>query len=317
MTSLSRRACLALVAALLSSLLVACGGADTRPGGLEGQVLGMLSPTEQPVLLQGAVIAINGPGGSQTSTTDAQGKYRFDELRPGEYGLAASYQGSQAGSKSLQPEERLFSISPGQQETISLVLLAEGIAPPPTPPAAPVAGQPGGQPATGSVGGVGGGGLLTDPFFWYFLFNRPGAYGYGRPPVIVGGGGGGPVVIDSNQPQRSSSGRVYTEYGEPGSTGVRTKPLPQVTSKGTTRPGASGASSDGGTVRPPIPSAPAARPPSSSGGSSPAARPPSSSGSDGSKGTTRPGGGSSAPSVKPPSAKPPAVRPPSGGKRGR
>jgi hypothetical protein len=315
MSPLSRRACLLLVAALLSSLLVACGE-DTRPGGLEGQVLGMLSPTEQPVLLNGAVIAINGPGGSQTTTTDAQGKYRFDDLRPGAYGFAASYQGPQAGGMTLQPEERLFSISPAQQETISVVLLAEGIAPPPTPPA-PVAGQPGSQATTGGVGGVGGGGLLTDPFFWYFLFNRPGSYGYNRPPVLVGGGGG-PVVIDSNQPQRSSSGRVYTDYGEPGATGVRTKPLPEVTSKGTTRPGASSSaganSSSGTTVRPPNPGAPAARPPSSGNGSSPAARPPSSS-SDGSKGTTRPGGG--APSVKPPTSKPPAVRPPSGGKRGR
>jgi hypothetical protein len=316
MSPLSRRACLLLVAALLSSLLVACGE-DTRPGGLEGQVLGMLSPTEQPVLLNGAVIAINGPGGSQTTTSDAQGKYRFDDLRPGAYGFAASYQGPQAGDKSLQPEERLFSISPAQQETISVVLLAEGIAPPPTPPPAPVAGQAGSHATTGGVGG--GGGLLSDPFFWYFLFNRPGSYGYNRPPVLVGGGGSGPVVIDSNQPQRSSSGRVYTDYGEPGATGLRTKPLPEVTSKGTTRPGASGSaganSSSGTTVRPPNSSAPAARPPSAGNGSSPAARPPSSSNNEGSKGTTRPGG--SAPSVKPPTSKPPAVRPPSGGKRGR
>jgi hypothetical protein len=304
-----RRACWLAVATLLTSLLVACGGNPNEPGGLEGQVLGMLSPTEQPVLLQGAVVAIAGPGGDQVALTDGQGRYRFDSLRPGAYGLAASYQGAQAGDKRLQAEERQFTVSPGQDETISLVLLAEGITPPATPPPAPPAAQPG-APAGGYSAGYGGGGLLADPFFWYFLFNQPGAYGYGRPPVITGGGG--PIVIDSNQPQRSSAGRPYTNYGAGGTVGVRTKPLPENPSKGTTRPGASGNAAGGGTtLRPPSPAAPAARPPST-GGSNPAARPPSASDS-GSKGVTRPG--SSAPSVKPPSAKPPAVRPPSGGRR--
>lgn len=305
MATLWRRALWLMVVSLLTSLLAACGGNVSEPGGLEGQVLGMFSPTEQPVLLQGAVVAIAGPGGDQIALTDGQGRYRFDSLRPGAYSLAASYQGAQAGDKRLQSEERQFTISPGQDETISLVLLAEGI----TPPAAPPPALPA-APSSAAASGYGaGGGLLTDPFFWYFLFNQPGVYGYGRPPVITGGSG--PIVIDTNQPQRSSAGRPYTNYGEGSAVGVRTKPLPANTSKGTTRPGAASSAAGGvTTIRPPSPAAPAARPPSA-GSSSPAARPPSTSSS---KGVTRPGV-SSAPSVKPPSAKPPAVRPPSGGRR--
>jgi hypothetical protein len=305
MTPFPRRALLGLVAVLIASLLAGCGPGANEPGGLEGQVLGMLSPTEQPVLLRGAVVAISGPGGSQTALTGGDGRYRFDNLPPGGYGMAVSYTGEQATGTPLQPEERRFIVSPAQDETISVVLLAEGITPPPTPPPAPTTtGE--GQPATGGVGG----GLMANPFFWYFLFNRPFDYGYGRPPVVVGPGGGGPIIINNEQPSRSTSGRPYTEYGPEGTTSVRTKPVPEVTSRGSTRPGASGGTTGGsGSVRPPSPSNPVA---------TPAVRPPrANSGADddgtGSRGVTRPG--SSGPSVSPPSARPPAVRPPSGGRR--
>jgi hypothetical protein len=302
MTSSLRRAIWVLVVLLLAGPLAACGPSANEPGGLEGQVLGLLAPTEQPVLLPGAVIAIAGPGGTQTTTTDTAGKYRFAELRPGDYGLAASYTGPLSGDKPLQPEERQFSVSPDQDETISLVLLAEGITPPEAPPPAPS----GATGQTGARAGVGGG-LVGDPFFWYFLFNQPYRYGYGRPPVVFGPGGRqGPIVIDDNQPQRSSSGRTYTNYDDGSTTGLRTKPVPAITSKGTTRPGstssANGASGAG--VRPPNPSNP---------GTGPAAKPPSAtdSGSNGSRGVTRPGGSSPAPSVRPPTSRPPAARPPS------
>ncbi|MCC6629246.1 MAG: carboxypeptidase regulatory-like domain-containing protein [Chloroflexi bacterium] len=290
-----------LVAVLAATLVTGCGTDSNQPGGLEGQVLGMLSPTEQPVLLEGAVIALSGPGGSQVTQTDADGRYRFDALRPGAYGFAASYTGPLSSGRPLQSEERRFTVSPGQDETISVVLLADGITPPPAPPDAPVAGNA----ATSAVSG-GGGGLTGNPFFWYFLFNQPWAYGYGRAPVIVRDPGG-PVVVDRSQPQRSTAGRPYSDYDPTGSVGTRTKAPPEVTSKGTTRPGATG----GGAARPAVGATPAIRPPAS-GGSAPAAKPPTS-GSD-SKGVTRPGS-NSAPSVKPPTSRPPAVRPPSIGRR--
>ena len=276
-----------LVALVLVGPLAACGPNPNEPGGLEGQVLAMLSPADQPILLSSAVIAISGPGGSQTTLTDDQGRYRFDELRPGAYGFAASYQGELAGGTRLQAEERQFTISPSQDETISTVLLAEGITPPPSPPPPPPESSGGGATAAGS-----GGGLMSNPFFWYFLFNQPFAYGYGRPPIVIGAPGGrGPIDISRDQPTRSPTGRRYTTYGEGGTAGVGAKPVPPVTSRGATRPGAG--------------SAPA-------GGSQPAVRPPSvgAPGNGSNQGVTRPGGSGTSPSVRPPTSRPPAVRPP-------
>jgi hypothetical protein len=311
----------AVVALLLATPLASCGVDPGEPGGLEGQVLGMTSPTEQPVLLEGAVVALSGPGGTQAQTTDRNGAYRFADLRPGTYGFAASYQGPRATGRPLQAEERQFTVSPGQDETISVVLLADDITPPATPPPAPAAGTAGSQGATSAGGGPN---LLADPFFWYFLFNQPRGYGYDRPPVVLPPTAGrGPVTIDTNQPTRSPAGRPYTRYDD-SATGVNTKPPPTVTSKGTTRPGASGTSgsSGGPAARPPSSSGSSTSRPATSGGGSPsvkppAAKPPSSSPSNsGSKGTTRPGASSgSGSSVKPPTSKPPAVRPPS--RRGR
>jgi hypothetical protein len=299
---LTRWLAIAITVVLAASLLGACGTDADEPGGLEGQVLGMTSPTEQPVLLDGAVVALSGPGGSQVARTGADGKYRFDSLRPGSYGFAASYTGPQAGDRPLQSEERRFEVSPGQDDTVSVVLLAEGITPPPAPPEVPATG------AGAVTAAPAGGGLMGNPFFWYFLFNQPWAYGYGRPPVVVRDPGG-PVVVDRGQPQRSPAGRPYADYDPDGGVGTRAKAPPEVTSKGTTRPGASS-----GGLAPAGVSTPVIRPPSSSS-SAPAARPPASGASD-SKGVTRPGSGS-APAVKPPTSRPPAIRPPSVGRRGR
>lgn len=274
-----------LISLVLLSPLAACGPSPNEPGGLEGQVLAMLSASEQPVLLPGAVIAISGPAGSQTTQTDGQGRYRFAELRPGAYGFAASYSGELAGSTRLQAEERQFTVSPGQDETISTVLLAEGITPPPAPPPPP-ADSSGGSTAAGGPGG----GLMTNPFFWYFLFNQPRSYGYARPPIIVGAPGGrGPIDVSREQPRQSSSGRRYTNYGEDGTAGVGTKPVPPITSRGVTRPG--------GGAGPSRNTQPAVRPPSG-----------------GSQGITRPGGSDNKPSIRPPTSRPPAIRPPRRGK---
>jgi hypothetical protein len=288
---------------LLVGLLTGCGS-STAPGGLEGQLLAMPNAAEQPVPLPGAVIVINGPQGSQTTTTDAEGEYRFNDLAPGAYGLAASYQGPLIGTP-LQPEERRLTISSGQDERISMVLLGEGITPPPAPadPTTPLAS--GGQPATGANADLGG--ITSNPFFWYWLFNQPGNYGYSRPPVVVRRGDR-PITIDTNQPSRSPAGRPYTDYGQPGSVGVRTKPPPEVVSRGSTRPGAapaSGASqpststgNNGGSVRPPSSTRPSGASPASGADST-------------SRGTTRPSGVS----ARPPAPKAPAARPPSGGRR--
>jgi len=282
-----RRAIWVLVLCLLAGpLLIACGAKPNEPGGLEGQILGLLSPTEQPVLLQGAVVAISGPGGTQTALTDAEGRYGFSDLRPGGYGFAASYEGPQAGDKRLQSEERQFTVSPGQDETISSVLLAEGITPPPSPPPPP---QSSGEGQASGGGGMGG--LLANPFFWYFLFNQPQAYGYGRPPVVYRPGGQGPITVNPDLPQRSPSGRSYTNYGDSNTTGVRTKPVPPITSRGATRPGVSAPGGSTTTIKPPAPSSP---------------------GSNGSRGVTRPGGSNPGTSVRPPTSRPPAIRPPRG-----
>lgn len=303
MPAMRRYISLIIIGVLGLGLLAGCGRNQNEPGGLEGQVMGMLSPSQQPILLPGAVIALTGPSGSQVATTDAQGRYQFPTLAPGNYGLSASYQGPLVTSPPLQAEERRFSVSPGLDETISMVLLAEGITPPPTPPSGPVPPVGGGSSVNSGGGGVSSGGLFSDPFFWYFVFNQPGHYGYSRPPIVLGSpGGSGSVVVSPEQPRRSGSGRPYTEYDDRGGVGRQTKPPPEVISKGSTRPGAGASNTGGGST---------SAKPGGTGGNSPVVRPPSSSpptGTDSSRGTTRPGSG---PVVNPPSSQPPVVRPPS------
>lgn len=268
----------ALLLTLLAGTVASCGGPAV--GDIEGQVLGLVKSTEQPVLLRGATVVIAGHRvdcGRRTDRCVAQtgvgGRYRFDDLPAGDYGVAISYTAPDLGTR-LQPETRQLNVSGGQAETLSAVLLAEGIERPPVP--AP--GRAGDRPAAGIGPGLGG---ATDPFFWYFLFSAPHLFGYPRPPVVVygpGGDSGRTVVIDRDQPPAPRAGRRYTTYAPPGDAArvPGAKPPPRAPdSKGVTRPG-------GTAARPsvPVPAAPV---------------PGSADVSRGARGETRPG-------LRPPSA---------------
>jgi Carboxypeptidase regulatory-like domain len=256
-----RRWVLIPAVALLALVVVACGGPSA--GDVEGQVLAMHDPTRQPDLQAGVNVVVAGKNVERVTQTDANGKYAFKDLPSGDYGIAFSLPAKE-GEPALQSEERQFNVSPGKVETVSVVLLSEGIAKPEVPAELAHAAQSGQAVTPGS-------GLTNNPFFWYFVFNQPWLGGYTRPPVVIASGPQRTITVDAPQP--APAGRTYTNYGPAGASG--TKPAPQVVqSKGVTRPGQSAS----------LPGAPAA--PAAPGGN------------DASKGVTRPGqapaGGSSA-----------------------
>ena len=235
MRSSLRRWVVLPAAALALWLATACGGPAV--GDVEGQVLAMRDPAQPPVLLKGANVILAGNridcakrADHCAAQTDDQGKYRFADVPTGEYGIAFSVP-PREGEPPLQPESRQFTVSGGAVETVSVVLLAEGIARPATPP--PELVQLGAAARNDP-------GLTSNPFFWYWMFNQPWVFGYPRPPVVVyAPGPERTVVVDRNQPAAPSvPGRTYSSYGPPGTAG--TKPAPQpIESKGVTRPGGS------------------------------------------------------------------------------
>jgi Carboxypeptidase regulatory-like domain len=256
-----RRWVLIPAVALLALLAVACGGPSI--GDVEGQVLAMHDATKQPDLQAGVNVVVAGRNVERVTQTDGGGKYVFKDLPSGDYGIAFSLPAKE-GETALQTEERQFSVSPGKVETVSVVLLADGIAKPEVPAELAHAAQSGQAITPGS-------GMMNNPFFWYFVFNQPWLGGYNRPPVVIATGPQRTITVDAPQP--AAPGRTYTNYGPAGAPG--TKPAPQVVqSKGVTRPGQSASLPSGAAV----PAAPG--------------------GNDASKGVTRPGqapaGGSSA-----------------------
>ncbi|MDE2993789.1 MAG: hypothetical protein OXU67_07885, partial [Chloroflexota bacterium] len=191
----------------------------------------------------------------------------------------------------LGSQGREVNVSSGNVETVSVVLLPEGVQPPPVPADLE-------QRARGSGGVAAGyGGIMNNPFFWLWMFDRPWVFGYPRPPVVTTRPAGGPVTIDPNQAQAPArAGRSYTTYAPDGRPG--TKPPP---AKGVARPGAAAA---GDTTRASVGGAGSA----STAGSSAVSR-----------GQTRPGQGAttaSQPGTAPPrvssprTAQPPRVQAP-------
>ncbi|HEU5315024.1 MAG TPA: carboxypeptidase-like regulatory domain-containing protein, partial [Chloroflexota bacterium] len=178
---------------------------------------------EQPGLVKDASVVIAGNGidcGKRAdlcvARTDATGKYAFKEVPAGPYAVAFH---APAGAAKFQDETRQFTVSPNAVETVSVVLLAEGMTVPEPP--AELTSRPANQQA-----GYGSG-LTSNPFFWYWMFNQPWIGGYSRPPVVMMSPDR-TVTVDRSQPTTSATGRQYSSYGPGG------KPAPV---KGVSRPG--------------------------------------------------------------------------------
>ena len=233
---------LAVAAMAFLAMVVPSCGADT--GDIKGQVLGMPNTSEQPVRLAGATVFIAGSGidcgrrsDNCVTRTDSTGQYRFDNVPAGDYVLSFIHDDPTfAYGTALGSQGREVNVSSGNVEAVSVVLLPEGVQPPPVPADLE-------QRVRGSGGfATGYGGIMSNPFFWLWMFDRPWVFGYPRPPVVTTRPAGGPVTIDPNQaPAPARAGRSYTTYAPDGRPG--TKPPP---AKGVARPGAA---ATGGTTR--------------------------------------------------------------------
>ena len=233
----------------LALALAACGGPSY--GDVEGQVLAMANASQPPQLMKDVSIVIAGNGidcGKRAdlcvARTDANGKYAFKSVPEGTYAVA--FNAPETDVK-YQEESRQFTVSPNAAEVVSVVLLAEGMARPEVP--AELANRPANQ------SGAYSGGLTSNPFFWYFMFNQPWLGGYSRPPVVMMAPDRS-VTVDRSQPTLSTTGRPYSSYGP------NAKPAPvKVDSRGVTRPGqapagassASGSSSSTARSQSPVP----------------------------------------------------------------
>ena len=231
--------------------LSACGGGPAF-GDVEGQVLAMRSAAEQPALLKDASVLIAGNGidcGKRVdfcaAKSDANGKYAFKDVPAGTYAIAFNTPSS--GDAKLQEETRQFSVTANAVETVSVVLLADGLTRPEVP--AELAQQRPNQQGGGGYGG--GGGLTSNPFFWYWMFNQPWIGGYSRAPVVVMSPDR-TVAVDRSQPAASANGRPYSNYSPDGARGTKSAPV-SVDSKGVTRPGSAAlpGSSSGASARQP------------------------------------------------------------------
>ena len=126
---------------LLLVMLVSCRDTANPIGDIEGQVLGMPSVDEQPVALAGAAVLIAGNriecgtrADNCVAETDAAGTYRFADVPTGSYGLLFVYEDPTfAQGKPLDNQGREVSVSKDEIETVSVVLLPEGVTPPPIP----------------------------------------------------------------------------------------------------------------------------------------------------------------------------------------
>lgn len=221
---------------LLVFLLSSC---KAPTGEIEGQVLGMPTTTQQPVALSGAAVLIAGNriecgtrADNCVAETDGAGTYRFADVPAGDYGLLFIYDDQNfAEGKPLDNQGREVNVSKNGIESVSVVLLPQGVQPPPIPAGAHRDSVPPG----GYRGG--GGGFTDSPFFWLWLFDRPYAFGYSRPPVVMAPRSGGPVTSSSSLPASSRADRRYTSYGSSGTSGAKTAPK-SISAKGVSRPGA-------------------------------------------------------------------------------
>ena len=225
----------------LVMVIPSCGAAT---GDIEGQVLGMPSTSEPPVRLAGTTVLIAGNGldcgrrsDNCVTRTDSSGQYRFDDVPAGDYGLSFIHDDPTfANNTALASQGREVNVSSGNVETVSVVLLPEGVQPPPVPADLEQRVRDSGGFATGY------GGIMNNPFFWLWMFDRPWVFGYPRPPVVTTRPAGGPVTIDPNQAQAPArAGRSYTTYAPDGRPGTKPPPV-----KGVARPGAA---ATGGTTR--------------------------------------------------------------------
>ena len=131
----------AVGALLLFVLLIGCRDTANPTGDIEGQVLGMPSVNEQPVALAGAAVLIAGNriecgtrADNCVAETDATGTYRFADVPTGSYGLLFVYEDPTfAQGKPLDNQGREVNVSKDEIETVSVVLLPEGVTPPPIP----------------------------------------------------------------------------------------------------------------------------------------------------------------------------------------
>lgn len=277
---------LASLAFLLSLFLAACG---SREGTVEGQVLGMYNTTDQPKILQGATILIAGSKGDRPPiTTGGDGHFKVS-LPYDNYNIEASYPG-------LQARQKTFAIDSDKTESAGFVLVADGIAEPTSPPPPPPNPQQYGRAES----------VATDPWFWFWMFDRPYYYGYSRPAwVSYGSPSSTVIVIDrKTDPAVASNNRGYVAYSDPQrpQPGTKAAPVAQTVatgSKGASKPGTGGSSaSNAAPVSPPSSGNKGSAGGSSAGSSAgtqtkpvapPAAAPPS---SGGSRGSAPSGGGS-------------------------
>lgn len=296
----------AIAAFIVLALLPACG---TQQGTIEGQVLGMYAADQQPKILSDALIQVSGSHGDQNPVhTDANGKFHMT-LPYDNYNLLASADG-------YQPREKTVQLNSGNVETVGFVLVAPGIQEPSSPP--PLTPQDRQALSSGSAftGGYSGS-FLNDPWFWFWMFDRPYYFGYPRIPFVTYGspvyaGGHTVIVIDHRtDPTIPANQRGYTSYRDPSGPAVPgTKPAPQPVavatgSKGATKPGVGGAAASGAQAAP-------VSPPSSASSGRGAGS--SSSGNRGASGTGSTGGrGLGAAGSSSGISKPAPVAPPSSG----
>ena len=168
----------------LAMVIPSCGAAT---GDIEGQVLAMPSTSEPPVRLAGATVFIAGSeidcgrrSDNCVTRTDSSGQYRFDDVPVGDYGLSFVHDDPTfASDTALASQGREVNVSQGNVETVSVVLLPEGVQAPPVPADLERRVRDSGGFATGY------GGIMNNPFFWLWMFDRPWVFGYPRPPVVT------------------------------------------------------------------------------------------------------------------------------------
>jgi hypothetical protein len=233
-------------------LLAACGDAATPvptvsagdfadtgatcdgKGQVSGQVLVLTDETQglQPVV---ANLTLNTAGAQPvTLKTDPDGNYSVNDLSINEYEIEATVPEGVNG-KVIQPKKKYLTVDDCQIETVSMVLLAEGVKAPETPPAPP-------QQQVVYVNQQPHYSVTSNPFFWMWLLDRPGYYGYSYPPYYtthIYNQGGYIYVPQTPHFAPSNANYSYTSY-KSGDTATKVKSDPPVVSKGTTRVGSSG-----------------------------------------------------------------------------
>jgi hypothetical protein len=239
----------------------ACDG----QGEVSGQILVLTDPNQQ-LKSAPATLTLTQTGGQpKTYTTDADGNYTIKDLDVNEYELEASLPGGLDG-KTIEPRKKYMTVDDCYIETVSMVLLAQGI----QAPAAPAPSTS--QPQVVYVNNQPHYSIANNPFFWLWLFDRPNYYGYSYPPVYTTRiyNNNNIIYVPQQRPLPDTRYK-YTTYADSSTSSTKSpgvKAAPSPVSKGTTRLGTSGYS----------------KPPDM--------KTPSSSGSSGSKGSTRNGSSS-------------------------